>query len=55
MCFVRLILAENKRPQLCLQIELGEEKSQSLLLTEVTAVSTTNLCHERKKSLLLML
>ena len=26
----RLILAENKRTQLCLQIELAEEKAQSL-------------------------
>jgi len=29
---VTLIRAENKRTQLCLQIELAEEKSQSLYL-----------------------
>jgi len=38
-----------------LQTELAEGKITITSLTEVTAVSTTNLRHERKKSLLLLL
>jgi len=37
-----------------LQTELAEEIT-STSLTDVTAVTTTNLCHERKKSLLSLL
>jgi len=42
---VRLIRVENKRTQLCLQIELAEVKSQSLQ----SRWSTTNVPHKRKK------
>jgi len=45
---VKIIRAENKRRQQCLQIELAEEKSQSQL-TEVTAVNTTNEGHEKNR------
>jgi len=38
-----------------LQIELAEEKSQYPSLTVVTAMSTTDVSHERKKSFLWML
>jgi len=51
---VRLIRAENKRSQLCLQIGLAEENHNHFIHTEVTAVSTTNVLHEGKKSLLWM-
>jgi len=44
---VRLIRADNKRTQLCLQTELAE-KITITSLTEATAVSTTNVGHERK-------
>ena len=44
----RLIQAEYKRKQLCLQTELAEEKITIISLIQVTAVSTTNLCHEKK-------
>ena len=52
---VRLIPAENKRTQLCLQTELAEEKSQLLHSQKFPAVSITNLRPERKKSSHLML
>jgi len=44
---VRLIRAENKTTQVHLQIELAEEKSAITSLTEVSAMSTTTVRHER--------
>jgi len=50
---VRLIPAENKNTAVfATTISLGKITNTSL--TEVTVVSTTNLCHERKQSLLLI-
>jgi len=46
---VRLIQAENKRTQLCLQRELAEDTITSL--TKVTAVSATHVRHGKKKKI----
>jgi len=49
---MRLFPAENKNTAVFANT-ISLRKIPNTSLTEVTAVSTTNLCHERKKSLLL--
>jgi len=46
---LRLIRAENKRTQLCLQIESAEEKSQSLHSQKSPLGTQQNVRHKRKK------
>jgi len=47
---VRLIPAENKRTQLCLQTELDEEKSQSLHSQKLLHCGEHNKSTSRKKT-----